>query len=228
VVGGSSPKITILSNSSIDLIYIDEIRLRIVGAASDKVMVKLTADATSFSLLDSATIFDVSSSITEVTNQSEIDTYNYVFKPIEEIAKIPVTESSLSTTLEDYYNKTEIDNLIPDTYTKVEIDNKVDSKITAPTLGTDGQVLTLETGLPKWKDTAPSVLLDEWVDEATALTKEDGTIFYSAPGIEYTKIEINALIDDRAEKATTYTKVEVDALISNLQAQIDALQTPEV
>ena len=228
VVGGSSPKITILSNSSIDLIYIEEIRLRIVGAASDKVMVKLTADATSFSLLDSATIFDVTSSITEVTNQSEIDTYNYVFKPIEEIAKIPVTESSLSTTLEDYYNKTEIDNLIPDTYTKVEIDNKVDSKITAPTLGTDGQVLTLETGLPKWKDTAPSVLLDEWVDEATALTKEDGTIFYSAPGIEYTKIEINALIDDRAEKATTYTKVEVDALISNLQAQIDALQTPEV
>ena len=110
---------------------------------------------------------------------------------------------------DDYYNKTEVDDLLDDkadkatTYTKSEVDTALNLKADKATTYTKTQV-----------------------DSALAL-KADSSNVYTKTEV-YTKAETDALLGDKADtddvydKTETYSKSEVDALIDNIYPTLTA------
>jgi hypothetical protein len=119
---------------------------------------------------------------------SETQIYNLT-QQVEEITQQVIGD--------DYYNKTEVDDLLDDkadqatTYTKSEVDTALNLKADKSTTYTKSQV-----------DSALALKAD--VSDLPDMTDY------------YTKTATDALLDEKADADTTYTKSEVDALIDNI------------
>ena len=109
---------------------------------------------------------------------------------------------------DDYYDKTEVDNLLDDkadkstTYTKTQVDTLLTAKADKSNVYTKAETTTLLAA----KADADNVYTKAQVETKLAAKADAAAV--------YTKDETDALLDTKANAATTYTKTEVDTALA--------------
>ena len=124
---------------------------------------------------------------------------------------------------DDYYNKTEVDDLLDTkadaatTYTKTEVDTALNLKADKSTTYTKTETNNLLAGKADANDTYTKAQVDSKLslkaDKATTYTKTetDTLLGYKANASQvYTMSQTDLLLNDKADKSTTYTKTQVD------------------
>ena len=124
---------------------------------------------------------------------------------------------------DDYYNKTEVDDLLDDkadkatTYTKTEVDTALNLKADKSTTYTKTETNNLLAGKADANDTYSKAQVDSKLslkaDKATTYTKTetDTLLGYKANTSDvYTRSQTDSLLNNKADKLTTYTKTEVN------------------
>ena len=124
---------------------------------------------------------------------------------------------------DDYYNKTEVDDLLDDkadkatTYTKTEVDTALNLKADKSTTYTKTETNNLLAGKADANDTYSKAQVDSKLslkaDKATTYTKTetDTLLGYKANTSDvYTRSQTDSLLNNKADKSTTYTKTEVN------------------
>ena len=138
---------------------------------------------------------------------------------------------------DDYYNKTEVDDLLDDkadkatTYTKTEVDTALNLKADKSTTYTKTETNNLLAGKADASDTYSKAQVDSKLslkaDKATTYTKDetDSLLSYKANASNvYTRSQTDNLLLAKADKLTTYTKTQVDDALA-LKANSDDLAT---
>ena len=109
---------------------------------------------------------------------------------------------------ENYYNKTETDDLLDlkadksTTYTKTEVNTLLNSKADASSVYTKSETNTLLSA----KADASDVYTKSQVETKLAVKADANTV--------YTKSQTDTLLSDKADKSDTYTKSQVDSKLS--------------
>ena len=124
---------------------------------------------------------------------------------------------------DDYYNKTDVDDLLDDkadkatTYTKTEVDTTLNLKADKSTTYTKTETNNLLAGKADSSDTYSKAQVDSKLslkaDKATTYTKTetDTLLGYKANTSDvYTRSQTDTLLNNKADKSTTYTKTQVD------------------
>lgn len=146
--------------------------------------------------------------------ESETQIYN-LYEQVEEI-----TEQVIG---DDYYNKTQVDDLLDTkadkatTYTKTEVDTALNLKADKSTTYTKTETNNLLAGKADASDTYTKAQVESKLslkaDKATTYTKTetDTLLGYKANTSDvYTRSQTDTLLNNKADKSTTYTKTQVD------------------
>ena len=116
---------------------------------------------------------------------------------------------------DDYYDKTEVDNLLDakadksTTYTKTQVDTLLTSKADKSNVYTKSETNTLLSA----KADADNVYTKAQVETKLAAKADAAAV--------YTKDETDTLLDAKANANAVYSKVEVDAMVDDLEDAID-------
>ena len=155
---------------------------------------------------------------------------NYYINPVETIESL---KNRLDNTIDTRYTKTEIDNIENGLQGQIGGNDNDIIELQGQINSNDSEILGIQTDKANKATTYTKTEVDSLDNNLQGQidTNDDdvislqGQINANDNEIADNDIDILALQNNKADKATTYTKTEVDSLDNNLQGQIDTNDT---